>query len=67
VLVFSLQVKKPDDSSDNVAKVLGVEDRLNHLGLCLKVIRFNINLIKIEGKEQIYTIRCPRLPSDGKA
>lgn len=62
-----MQVKEPNDSSDNIVKVLGVEDRLSHLGLCLKIIPSNTNFIKIEGKEQIYTIRCPRLPSDEEA
>ena len=67
VLVFSLQAKGPDDFSDNIVKLLGIEDKLSQLGLCLKVIRSNINLIKVESKKQIYTIRCPRLPSDEEA
>ncbi len=69
VLTFCLEAKATNSCnvSDNIAKVLGVEDRLRRLGPSLKIIRSNINLVKLEGRKQSYFVRCPRFPSDPDA
>lgn len=68
-LSFCLEAKGIDSCkvSDNIAKVLGIENRINELGLSLKIVRSNINLVKLEGKSMSYFIRCPRFPSDPDA
>lgn len=64
VLSFCLEAKGTNSckASDNIAKVLGIEDNINELGLSLKIVHSSINLVKLEGRKQTYFIRCPRFP-----